>query len=181
MFRVPERFSVASGMSGKERVVSFVPSRVGRAASPLAAGNRDVHVDVMGGADASRPESGKKMRPHISGHSLWHDGHRRAGTARPTHPCAWKNTRPGKGCPNPCKARPIGRRSRFQRKERKGGRAFAFLALESWRSLRRAYSTGQGVMCQISLAYSAMVRSVLNLPELAMFIRHMRAQREGCS
>ncbi len=42
-------------------------------------------------------------------------------------------------------------------------------------------STGQGVMCQISLAYSAMVRSVLNLPELAMFIRHMRAQREGCS
>ena len=88
---------------------------------------------------------------------------------------------PGKGCPNPCKARPIGRRNRFQRKERKGGRAFAFLALESWRSLRRAYSTGQGVMCQISLAYSAMVRSVLNLPELAMFIRHMRAQREGCS
>ena len=43
------------------------------------------------------------------------------------------------------------------------------------------HSTGQGVMCQISLAYSAMVRSVLNLPELAMFIRHMRAQREGCS
>lgn len=42
-------------------------------------------------------------------------------------------------------------------------------------------ATGQGVMCQISLAYSAMVRSVLNLPELAMFIRHMRAQREGCS
>ena len=25
-----------------------------------------------------------KMRPHIAGHSLWHDGLRRAGTARPT-------------------------------------------------------------------------------------------------
>ena len=43
------------------------------------------------------------------------------------------------------------------------------------------YSTGQGMMCQISLAYSAMVRSVLNLPELAMFIRHMRDQRAGSS
>ena len=27
-----------------------------------------------------------KMRPHISGPSLWHDGLRRAGTARPTAP-----------------------------------------------------------------------------------------------
>ncbi len=47
-------------MPGKELVVSFVQSRVGRAASPLAAGNRDMQVNVMGGADASRPESGGK-------------------------------------------------------------------------------------------------------------------------
>ena len=32
----------------------------GRAASPLAAGNGDVQGNVMGGADASRPESGEK-------------------------------------------------------------------------------------------------------------------------
>ncbi len=51
--------SCSSTSTSEEPVVSFVQSR-GRAASPLAAGNRDVHVDVMGGADASRPESGER-------------------------------------------------------------------------------------------------------------------------
>ena len=33
------------------------------------------------------------MRPHISGAVLRHDGHRRAGTARPTPPCTWEIAR----------------------------------------------------------------------------------------
>ncbi len=33
------------------------------------------------------------MRPHISGAVLRYDGHRRAGTARPTHPCTWEIAR----------------------------------------------------------------------------------------
>ncbi len=60
LLRVRERNGCATmEPSGEEPVVSFVQSR-GRAASPLAAGNRDVQVDVMGGADARRPDSGGK-------------------------------------------------------------------------------------------------------------------------
>ena len=60
LLRVRERNGGATmEPSGEEPVVSFVQS-LGRAASPLAAGNRDVQVAVMGGAAARRPESGEK-------------------------------------------------------------------------------------------------------------------------
>ena len=62
-------------------------AKPGRAASPLAAGSWNGPSDVGGCADAIRLEHGGNRSPRISGAVLRHDGLRRAGTARPTHPC----------------------------------------------------------------------------------------------
>jgi hypothetical protein len=43
-----------------------------------------------------------------------------------------------------------------------------------------AYSTGQGFACQMSAAYSAMVRSLENLPEWPTLRIALRAQASGC-
>ena len=74
-------------MPGKELVVSFVQSR-GRAASPLAAGNRNVQVDVMGGADASRPESGGKCVRTFPATPFGMTGSGGQGLPALPHPCA---------------------------------------------------------------------------------------------
>lgn len=57
------------------------------------------------------------------------------------------------------------------------GRQQTSRTISSSARMRRRQSsvTGQGLMSQISRAYSAMVRSVLNLPECAMLCRHIRA------
>ena len=65
----------------------LVRAKPGRATSPLASGSRNAPLHVVGCADAIRPETGENLPPHISGAVLRHDGLRRAGTARPTHPC----------------------------------------------------------------------------------------------
>src|SRR5215470_4317591 len=47
--------------------------------------------------------------------------------------------------------------------------AFELRCLRWHRASLSPYGTGQGLACQISVAYSAMVRSLENLPELAKF------------
>ncbi len=70
-----------------QKTCDFVRAKPGRAASPLAAGSWKGPSDAVGCADAIRPEPGENRPPRISGTVLRHDGLRRAGTARPTHPC----------------------------------------------------------------------------------------------
>ena len=85
----------ATQVAASPRANPCVCSRAkpGRAASPFAAGCRNGPSDDVGCADAIRPDRTGNMRPRISGAFCRHSWHRRAGTARPTHPCAWKNTR----------------------------------------------------------------------------------------
>ena len=45
--------------------------------------------------------------------------------------------------------------------------------------IRSCYRIGQGLACQISAAYSAIVRSLENCPELAMLRIALRAQPSG--
>ena len=78
--------------SGEKPVVSFVQSR-GRAASPLAAGNRDVQVDVMGGADASRPESGERCVRTFPATPFGMTGSGGQGLPALPHPCTWEIAR----------------------------------------------------------------------------------------
>ena len=49
----------------------------------------------------------------------------------------------------------------------------------SWIIDRSSQGTAHGVACQISAAYSAMVRSLENLPEPARFLIALRAQSSG--
>ncbi len=78
--------------------VCFRSSKAGSAARPLAAGNRVPASRCHWRCGCKSAGIRVKMRPRISGHSLLHDGIRRAGTARPTHPCTWEIARvsPGK-------------------------------------------------------------------------------------
>ena len=71
----------------------FVRANPGRAASPLAAGERSVQADVFGCADAIRPRPRENRRPRFSGTSLRGSLFRRAGTARPTPSCSWEIAR----------------------------------------------------------------------------------------
>ena len=68
----------------------ILPTTDGRTTSLLAGGSWNVQRDVIGGADAMAGTWGN-IRPHVGGNDLWHDGLRRAGTARPIRLCAWKN------------------------------------------------------------------------------------------
>ena len=46
-------------------------------------------LNRSGVPEEAEAEQKNNRRPHISSAFLWHDGIRRAGTARPTHPCTW--------------------------------------------------------------------------------------------
>src|SRR5215467_4309233 len=53
--------------------------------------------------------------------------------------------------------------------------------ITSFRSVRLGlYSSGHGCACQMSLAYSAMVRSLENLPAWPTLRIALRAQASGC-
>ena len=87
----PCAFRVAASPRANPCVCSR--AKPGRAASPFAAGCRNGPSDDVGCAYAVRPERTGNMRPRISGAFCRHSWRRRAGTARPTQPSAWKNTR----------------------------------------------------------------------------------------
>jgi len=95
----------------------------------------------------------------------------RAATERgPFKPSRSAGMRAPGTVPLPCKTKPLGEMTGTGDGAPAQSGAFGETA-------EGGQSIGQGWMFQMSFAYSPMVRSVLNLPLLAMFMMHIRAQR----
>ncbi len=88
-----ETMGVQVAASHQAKPCVFARAKPGRAASPFAAGNRDVPSDDVGCTDATRPKRMGNVHPHLSCAFCRRSCLRRAGTARPTHPYTWECTR----------------------------------------------------------------------------------------